>query len=80
MMSKETVKPIVKTYFDIKLEVMAPITLTYRVLAEDEKDALDQIKNKSPNNMKPNLSMKRLLKATVYTAGSTMVKLVKSFR
>ncbi len=79
-MSKETVKPIVKTYFDIKLEVMAPITLTYHVLAEDEKDALVQIKNKSPNHMKPNLSMKRLLKATVYTAGSTMVKLVKSFR
>jgi hypothetical protein len=72
--------PKQKSYYDIKVEALVPTTLIYKVLAEDERDALNQIANKAPNGMKPNLLMKRVIKATIYIAGTTMIKLVKHFR
>jgi hypothetical protein len=78
-MTNKLTQPV-KQFFDIKLEALIPTTLTYRVFAETEQEALELIKKKAPNGMKPNLSLKRLIKATVYTAGSSMVKLTKNYK
>jgi hypothetical protein len=77
-MNKE--KPKEKKYFEVKAEIIVPAIITYRVLAEDEEDALEQIKKIPPNGFKPNLSLKKMIKAIVYNSGSTMIKLVKHFK
>lgn len=76
---KKVIVPKVKTYYDVKVECMLPATLTYKVLADDEQQALELIKNKAPNNVKPNLLMKNIIKATVYLSGSSVVKFVKNY-
>jgi hypothetical protein len=75
----ETQKPKQKQYFDIKAEVMLPATLTYRVFAFDEEDALKEMMKRPPNDLKPKLAAKKLLKATVYQAGTTLIKAIKNF-
>lgn len=69
-----------KKNFDIKVEALVPTILTYRIYAEDEHDALKQIDKKHPISVKPNIAMKRTIKATVFEMGSLMVKLVRNFR
>lgn len=75
----EKIKQPVKKYFTVKVETLTPCLLTYRVYAKDEEEAVALIKKSSPINVRPNVSMKRLIKATVYDAGTSVVKLVKSF-
>jgi len=77
-MANEKIKQ--KSYYDVKVECLIPTLLTYRIYADDENDALEQIAKKPPTQMKPNLLLKKIIKATVYIAGSSMVKLTKSFR
>lgn len=79
MNKKETPVKKEKSYFDIRVECLMPATVSYRILAEDENDAFNQIKNKQPNNIKYNFNLKRNIKATVYVASSSIVKLVKHF-
>lgn len=67
-------------YYDIKLECLVPCTVSYRILAEDENDALSQIDKKTPTAIKPNISKKRNIKATVYDAGSSIMRFMKSFK
>ena len=62
------------------METLCPCLITYRVYAEDEHDAIIQIKGKQPTNVRPNVALKRDIKATVYDAGSSFIRLVKSFR
>ena len=69
-----------KQFYDVKIEALVPTTLTYRVFALDENDALKQIQKQAPNNYKPNFLLKRMLKAIVYIAGSSNIKLTKYFR
>jgi hypothetical protein len=76
---KKTVAPKVKSYYDVKVECLVPTTLIYKVLADDEQEALEMITKKPPTQMKPNLLLKKLIKATVYISGSSMVKLVKNY-
>jgi len=71
-----TPKP--KIYYEVRMECMLPATLTYKVLAEDEHQALELIKNMSPNTVKHKLIGRRNLKVIVYLAGSTMIKLIKN--
>ena len=75
-------KPVIKQkqYYDIKLEAMVPCTITYRILADDEHDALNQMNKKSPTGVKPNVIRKQDIKATVYNAGSNIIRLAKAFR
>lgn len=73
-------KPKEKQFFDIKLEALVPTTLTYRVFAEDEEEALKQIEKKAPTGVKPNILQKKSIKATVYAAGSLMIKKIKNYR
>jgi len=77
MAIKEDNKPV-PTYFDVKVEVLLPATLTFRVLAEDAKQAAELIKNKQPNGVNYRLSGRKDLKLTVYDAGSTMIKFMKN--
>jgi hypothetical protein len=69
-----------KQYFTVRLEATAPFTISYRVFAEDEEEAL-KIFEKSPvvNISRPQLSRMRKMKATVYVSGTNLVKKVKSF-
>jgi hypothetical protein len=69
-----------KRYFDIKLECTAPVTISYRILAETPEEALSLIDRHSPISIKPpQLHQKRKLKATIYEAGSLMIKLIRNF-
>ncbi len=74
---KEKPKPL-PTYFDVKVEVLLPATLVFRVLAEDANKAADMIKNKHPNSVKYRLHGKKDIKLTVYDAGCTIIKFMKN--
>jgi hypothetical protein len=76
---KKIVAPKAKSYYDIKVECLVPTILIYRVYADDEQEALQLITKKPPIQMKPNLLLKKLIKATVYMAGSSTMKLVKNY-
>jgi hypothetical protein len=74
-------KPKVKQlrYYDVKVEVICPTTLTYRVYAETESDALELIKKISPTSIKPDINRKKLVKASVYDAGGSIIKHTKVY-
>jgi hypothetical protein len=78
--AKEQPKKIEKTYYDVKVEALVPTLLVYRVFAEDENKALEQIKRLQPTSVKPLLHLKRLIKAAVHLASSSTIKLTKTFR
>jgi hypothetical protein len=75
--AKETPKQ--KQYFDVKLEVLLPATLSYRVLALDEEEAIKETAKRAPDNLKPKYAAKKLLKASVSAAGTSFIRLVKNF-
>jgi hypothetical protein len=78
---KKTAIPIKqKKYFDVKLTANVPCLITYRVLADDENAAINQIGKIDPISVKPTISQKRDIKALVYDAGSSLLKLTKIFR
>ena len=72
--------PKQKKFYDIKVEALVPCLLTYRVYAEDEQSAITEISKKAPIAVKPNLGLKRIIKATVYNAGSSLIRFIKAFR
>ena len=76
---KKIAAPKQKQYYDVRLEVTVPAVITYRVYAEDESDALVQINKKTPSGVKPNISQKRNIKATVFQTGSSIIRLIKRF-
>jgi hypothetical protein len=78
--AKKQPPPKQKTYFDVKIEALVPCLLTYRILADDEKSAIEQAIKIPPNHIKPNGRPRNFIKATVYAAGSLWVKLTKSFK
>ncbi len=71
-------KKIDKKYFDVKVEVMLPATVTYRILAEDAQQASELIKSAVPNNVKYRLIGKKDLKVTVYESGSSIIRFIKN--
>lgn len=68
-----------KQYYDVKVECLTPTIYIYRMYAENEEDALAAIKNRPPTSIKPNHAAKRTLNAKVYSAGSSLIKLVKKY-
>lgn len=70
-------KPI-KQYFEVRMEVMLPATLTYRVYAETPEEAIELIKHKAPNTVKPRINGKKDLKIMVYNAGTSLIRLIKN--
>jgi hypothetical protein len=69
-----------KKWFDIRLECMVPCIVQYRVFADDEQDALQQMDKKTPSSVKPNILRKKNVKATIYDAGSSLIRYIKNFR
>lgn len=66
--------------YDIRLECLVPITLTYRVQAENQEKALAMVDKQMHNNMKPNLSKKIKLNAKVYRAGTVNLLNTKVYK
>lgn len=69
-----------KRFYDVKVSALVPCELVYRIFAESPELALDQIDKQTPKNMKPNIRGKKNIKATVYEAGSSLLKHTKAFR
>lgn len=68
-----------KFYFDVKMEVLLPATVVYRVQAEDAEKALEEVKsNTVPVQLKYVLPKKKVLKIMVYDAGCSMIKFIKN--
>ena len=67
-----------KKYFDVKVEAMLPATLTYRILASNAEEALQLSKKAQPTGIRHRLAGKKDLKATIYDAGSSIIRLVKN--
>jgi hypothetical protein len=78
MATKTDTKPVIKTYFDVKVETNVPAIITYRILAENAQQAAAMIRPETtPTNIKYQLVRKRDLKMTVYDAGSLMIRFIK---
>ncbi len=80
-MVDKIITPALKQY-SIQIDYLVPTTITYKITAENEQEALKQI-DKAPlsnNNVKHNLQRKIKLKAKVFQAGTSMVKLTKIYR
>lgn len=73
--------PIIKQY-SIKIEFLVPTTITYKVSAENEHEALKKIDKipASQSHIRYNLQRKIKLKAVVYQGGTSMVKFTKTYR
>lgn len=71
-----------KQQFSVKLECLIPATITYRVIASDEQEALKEIDKYSTKVVafQENKNKKIKIKATVYKLNTSMVKLSKTYR
>lgn len=78
MTEKKIKKPELK-YYDVKMEVTLPATVVYRVLAETPEDALELAKKANPLSVKYVLNKKKPLKALIYDAGSSLIRLTKTY-
>ena len=80
---KAAPKPV-KKYYSVRIEATAPISLSYRILADDAAQALEIIE-KTPHNAqmdrppKPNLQRGRKGSATVYMYNSSSILLTKKY-
>lgn len=70
-------------YFTVRVEVMVPATLEYRILAESPEKALEEALRRRASHMSraPLYAWGRLkkIKASVVNAGSSFIRLVKHF-
>jgi hypothetical protein len=78
-MTNKTATPKQKKYFDVRIECLCPTTITYRVYAFDEDEAIRETKKRPPTNVRPNILQKRDIKATVNDAGSLLIKKVVKY-
>lgn len=79
--SNQALKPTPKQ-FDVKVELLVPTTITYRVSALNEEDALKEVEKYSARKLstQQHLHKKIKLKASVYIPGSNMIKLSRTYR
>ena len=81
-MHKKEIEPKPKKNYTITLEVMAPVTLTYHILAEDEREALELMEKKvlSPDIItKPKLAGMKKIKAIVRLRYMTTIEKIKNY-
>lgn len=64
-------------YYDVKVEALVPAIITYRILAEDEENALKLIDKSNPIHVKYELTKKKALVMKVYDAGTVLLRLIK---
>jgi len=70
-------------YFTVKVDGYVPATFTYKVYAKDPEEAIDIVKSgRAQLYEAPKLRLNglRIIKATAYTIGTTIIRLVKNFR
>lgn len=78
-MKKEN-KSIEKFYYDVKMEVMLPATVVYRVYAENAEKALEEVRETTaPVSVQHRLVKKKIKKAMVYDAGCSTLKHVRNY-
>lgn len=76
-MSNKSSKPE-KQWYSVKLEVMVPAEITYRILATDESEAIQLSLKQSPSEPpRFRLPQMKRLSAKVYKAGTSLLKLSK---
>ena len=72
-----------KEYFTVKIETLAPVTVTYKVYAETAEEAVEMaIRLRGQQQAAPaQIGWARLknIKATVYNAGSSLIRFTKNF-
>lgn len=69
-----------KKQYTVKVEVLAPIELTYKVWAESAEEALKNYERSSLSQPpKPILSKKKTKKVVVYKYGTTLIELTKKY-
>jgi len=68
-----------KSYYLVEIEGLVPVTLKYRVLAENSEEAINEHKN-SPLLENPNIKMSKIKKvhAKVYEMTTSQLKLIKN--
>lgn len=67
-------------YYEIRTEALVPTLITYRIKAESPEEALKLFHKSNPTKVIPQLLRKRNLKATIYEAGKSIIKLTKYFQ
>ena len=67
-----------KKWYDVKIEVLLPATLFYKLQAEDAQQAAELTKNIKPNAVVYRLNGRKELKLTVYEMGCTIIKFMKN--
>ena len=69
-----------KKYFDVRMDVILPATIVYRVYAEDAEQALNEIKNNTPpSSVKYEMPKRKIKKATVCDSGCSTIKYAKTW-
>lgn len=76
-MSIEKVKPIIKKYYDIRVECMLHSTLNYRILAETPEQAAELYKYQQPVGVKYKLAGRKESKVSVSEAYSSIILFVR---
>lgn len=76
-MKKDNNLPKQKFYYDVKVDITMPATLTYKVFAESPEQAAEMISHMQPNQVQHKLHQKKNLKITVYELGSCMIKFIR---
>lgn len=79
----DNIQPKQKKQYDVKVEFLIPTTITYRVTAFTEEDALKEIDKMAVRKIgstQQHLNRRIKLKATVYQPNSSMIKLSKTYR
>jgi hypothetical protein len=71
-------------YYDVKIEVLAPVTLLYRIQAESPEQALEMAEKQMlrlplRDVPRPRLNAAKRLKIFVYRAGQTIIEAIKNF-
>ncbi len=71
--------PPIKQYYTVKVEIMAPVTLTYIVLADDPQQALERAYS-APLSRLPEIHFSRMkrLKASIYLKGTNLLQFIKN--
>jgi hypothetical protein len=69
-------------HYTIKIDYLVPTTITYKIDAENEHEALKMVDKKpaAHYHMKQNLARKIKLKATIFQASTSIVRFTKTYR
>lgn len=84
METKQPTPPVKqKEYFTVRMEAIVPISISYRIFAENPEEAIDLARKLTAQQQigPPVIAWNRIkrLKATVYRFGNSLIQLTRSF-